>query len=741
MAWSIATGVGSSSLHPNPPNIKKDLIVSALGQGYTVDDAITYSLDHGYAQRVDKFVKYCISEIPESKVIGNAYTKIYNNVVNKQAVYDFIKPLIDNVITLKSTGINTLNKKLTEVNKAIQDSITKGFSYTSLTTEKTALLLNIAKEQAVIDDFNIFLTNKQLTVLKADPINFLYIYDVVLINIGIQKRIGLINSSTGELYSNISGVTSDPLIIKSIKGVAEWGTGYAADEFFAGGNVTFTNNKTQFIGSTIPEFVNSSGYAKGTRDFIDIVFSIPSRSNEEFYAVIPVSASNTILETTSQQDSNVFPTIMIRDDKTQLKTTDAKYPKYEKALKYLGVDLKGLLKGITDTPNSQDMADIFILFAVNITSTSQEVRRYIVKFLGGLRHNIPAKDYDPSNLPVKSPALVTSDNLFLTQINALDASYMSKTYSALDFKSLSVHFEAKYIYENVFPNTLPINSVQVNNISTSIIQYVYQFSKTDCVELVVFNPSISYTNEWIGLHKSGQYSNTLFPAQQYSDLNIIPLDKEILKSMSKYDQDQILFNSLQLNIFTVVLTYISGWMSFLGFIILIVVAIASIFFPPLASLLPVIAVGFIVGQLISAVFTGIVGDIVNGVINVAIAAVMTVLSLGSDIGQLISAALNLVASVISLTATIMKLGFYDLIQKTDDILNLITTEQTKLDEQTSNLLSSKYKAVQGIDLLMNPNIPIDKYYNDKVTANKIDNLLPKYTFIDLALQLPPTSKI
>lgn len=757
MGWSISTGVGSTNLHKNPPNIKKDLIVSAMLQGYSALDALQYSLDHGYEARVKKFVTYCENELPETKVIGGAASKIYNSSpASKVDIFNFIKPYIDKAIKDKTNGINTLNDKLTEVNIAIQDAINKGISYTNLTSDKNTLISNIAYEQGIIDDLNIFLTDKVLTIVDASHIST--DHPTIMGMLATYNTGGLYNTSTSTYYYDIKGIYPHIKIL-SIKSDIVLNPYYSTDTAvyalvessktgYINGDTTtpittyHTGNNFGYLYDILGESP-PTGYSPKLSSYIEVEFTIPSRPTEFFYAIIPASTSTVTEYITSSNDKSVFPTIMLRDDKTSLKTTDDRYPKYEKALKYLGVDLKGLLKGITDAPNSVDMSDIFVLFGINLTSKSQEVLRYLIKFLGGLRHNIPAKDYDPNNLPALTPAIITSDNLFLTQIDKLDSSYFSKTFTSLDFKSLTVHFEATYIYENIFPRTGIHNEVVITNVSDWIIQYVYQFSDTQAIELVVYNPILTYINEWIGQHKSGDYSNSLYPAKQYSDMNIIPLDIDILNSMSKSDQSQILFNSLQLNIFTVVLTYISGWMTFLGVIILIVVVVISYFVPPLAALLPEIIGFFIVGQIISAVVdaivSGIAGDITKATINVGIAAVLTVLSWGSSVGQLLTAVLNLAASIVSLTASIMKLGFYDLIQKTEDTLQLIQTEQDKLDEQTSNLLTSKYQAVQGLDLLMNPNIPIAQYYNDKVLSNHIGDFLPKYDYIDKSLLLPPTS--
>jgi len=798
MTWNIATGVGSSSLHPKPPNIKKDLIVSALGQGYTVDDAITYSLDHGYTERVDKYIKYCTNELPETFVIGGLTTKIYDNVESKLSVFNGIIKYVDELIAIKTKGISILNTKVSEIDIAITKSINKNLPYTALTTEKNTILADIAYEQKIINDFDSFRVSKELTIINATPIA-----ESIAKTSGnvegkklIYATLGLYNSNTGELYNSVRGlITHSPIssVYTVNKGNPSWvlaseiytsitfadGTSFS-DQVMLG---VLTGNPSTIINHHVPNSVyhandlifadrNANEYVTRLNialnidytptvevvppyhetDFyrplygraVSVEFSIPTRPNEVFYSIIPTGVTS-LLAVEGQTSFNVLPTLMIKNDKTQLKTTDVKYPKYEKALKYLGVDLKELLKGITDTPNSQDMADIFILFGVNITSDSQEVRRYVVKLLGGMRYNIPAKDYDPNNLPSISNALALTDNLYLNNSTSLSGSFFNLSYVSFDFKSLSVTFNCKYIYETILNRTGILNNVDIIKVSTTTLRYIYQFSKTQAVSLEIYLPVLIYENEWIGKHKSGSYSNHLYPAKSLSTLNIIPLDRYILKSISKYDQDQVLFNSLRINIFSVKLTYIADWMKLIGAIILIVVLVLSYFIPPLKAILPVLVIGFFISQIITiivdAIFSGIVNGIVKGTINVAIAAVMTVLSLGSNAGQLIAAVLNLASAIISLTATIMKLGFYDLIQKTEDILNLITTEQNKLDEQTSNLLSSKYRAVQGVDLLMNPNVPLDKYYNDKVTANKIDDFLPKYNFIDLALQLPPTSKI
>ncbi|TKW65226.1 MAG: hypothetical protein DI616_15980 [Paracoccus denitrificans] len=276
-----------------------------------------------------------------------------------------------------------------------------------------------------------------------------------------------------------------------------------------------------------------------------------------------------------------YPWAYFRVDGTPVHYDSEYYEMYKHCKKwcqYIGVDFERIYSAVHTDNDVDDVAQVILQVAVKPDSTNQAVIEYLFKHFSLLHENSLSQMQMADNLPDKFLAFSTSPS----QAQRIMDRQFAQT---LQFSGITRSRQAGVIgkkgtytqhYGLVAQNSQLIESITPTGTETSTVwssqpAYVYRYQVLDSVfeEIAVFGLRMDYHVH----HKKG------FGAGAGSPELLVPVDREVMRSISTARREQVICRGLYLLVNTVIVQktpwYASGFFKAVLMIVATAVTIIS----------------------------------------------------------------------------------------------------------------------------------------------------------------------
>ena len=520
--------------------------------------------------------------------------------------------------------------------------------------------------------------------------------------------------------------------------------------------------------------------------------------------------------------SDCVPIVIIKDDKQWIDTNpDTRNFEEESAeilLEKIAINLPAMVTNFEEAEGSEDMDAVYIMFAANLTSKEPSTIRYLMRFFESMQKDIniyPGFQYDADSSILGKAGHYTGTLSLEEQLAAYDLVYpgvpsvVNMVYGGYSTYKFDVvlansttqdeHYEegehdfqcsirTGFIYTGIIDGLMEPGAKRGDTMSVwqvggldnqyiaraspntgtlnSGIEYREQIEDNKYKVVRVHNPVISYENFWGGREASymqteifmgGTTSKYVDPDDPYANF-VIPLNHDVVKTFSNTTETKIYYDTGIALIFTVILTFIPGWQTFLKVLLFIVLIIIIILAPPvglsLLGMVVVIAVVSLVVAIVAEILTAVLSSELAAKVNTGLAIAVTILSLGVGAANLV----NLVSSIIELTVqllgavTQMVSGIASIISAGMGIKIAGVMQDTQLLIEQMNEESEEFEAQQlamfGEDLVdplmpgngFDPHLNPSTYFAERLIPNPgIAIYATVQNFYQLAYKLPELS--